>query len=290
MELFITTGNSIVDAVGQLNLSGNIIPESWYKTIVNAKGTVNFIAINILAEIVYWYRPTEIRDEFTNKVTYKKKFAADDFVQKSYKQLCSKFNISEKQAREAIKLLESLGVIKRHLRTIQTNNGCCSNVMFLELFPDVLKQLTFPSGTTGHRGISLQGNSYCPTGKHLLPSSETTLSPKVNTYTKSTTEISSKIITSSDAAAHNLLSPLGIDDSEINKIINTANGDIDKVSQAVDSLKASHSKIDNIVGFLISAIRNNYHPIPFAPKHKSANDGIIKHNYNFAEIEAMILK
>ena len=53
------TGSPIVDAVATLNITGNVIPEAWYHTIVNEKGKVNCLAIHILADIVYWYRPTE---------------------------------------------------------------------------------------------------------------------------------------------------------------------------------------------------------------------------------------
>ena len=67
------TGNPIVDAVATLNITGNVIPEAWYHTIVNEKGKVNCLAIHILADIVYWYRPTENRDETTLSVTYTKK-------------------------------------------------------------------------------------------------------------------------------------------------------------------------------------------------------------------------
>ena len=58
MNIIVKTGNPIVDEIATLNLSGNIIPESWYHTIVNDKGKVNCLAIHILADIVYWYRPT----------------------------------------------------------------------------------------------------------------------------------------------------------------------------------------------------------------------------------------
>ncbi len=41
----IKTGNPIVDEVGMLNLSGNVIPETWYQTIISDKGKVNCLAI-----------------------------------------------------------------------------------------------------------------------------------------------------------------------------------------------------------------------------------------------------
>jgi hypothetical protein len=78
------TGNPVVDAVGKMNYAGNVIPENWFKTIVTASGKVHLLAIFILSEIVYWYKPTEVRDEKTGDVKWKKKLEADDCLQKSY--------------------------------------------------------------------------------------------------------------------------------------------------------------------------------------------------------------
>ena len=141
-----STKNSIVDAVGKLNLTGNIVPESWYYTIVNDKGKTNPLAILILADIVYWYRPTEERNETTLSVSYSNKFHDENYLQRSYEQLMEKFNISKKQARDALIFLEDLGVVKRHFKNIVVAGLSLSNVMFLELVPDVLEKLTFPSG------------------------------------------------------------------------------------------------------------------------------------------------
>jgi len=57
MDVITKTGNHIVDEIGQLNITGNVIPEAWYSTIVNNQGKVNCIAIFILSGITYWYRP-----------------------------------------------------------------------------------------------------------------------------------------------------------------------------------------------------------------------------------------
>ena len=81
------TENDIVNKVGKMRFSGNVIPEAWYKTIVSSNGRVNLLAINILADIVYWYRPMEIRDEMTGDVTWKKKFADDDYLQRNYERV-----------------------------------------------------------------------------------------------------------------------------------------------------------------------------------------------------------
>ena len=73
-----STGNEIVDENAKLNISGNIIPQVWYRTIIRESGKPNLTAIIILADIVYWYKPTEIRDEGTGQVIgVRKKFKSD---------------------------------------------------------------------------------------------------------------------------------------------------------------------------------------------------------------------
>ena len=152
----LTTENSIVNAVGKMAITGNIIPESWYKTVVSPNGRVNLLAVNLLADIVYWYRPMEIRDEMTGDVTWKKKFADDDYLQRNYSKICEKYNVSTKQAREALIVLETLGVVKRHFRTIETEMGKCPNVMYIELIPDALYKLTYPEHVLPLRSGQIQ--------------------------------------------------------------------------------------------------------------------------------------
>ena len=62
---YLTSGNQIVDAMGSLNITGNIIPTIWYRTILRENGKPYLLAIAILADIVYWYRPVEVRDPAT---------------------------------------------------------------------------------------------------------------------------------------------------------------------------------------------------------------------------------
>lgn len=138
-----SSGNRIVDAVGRISITGNIIPQNWYKTITYPSGKPYLAAIVILADIVYWYRPTEIRDERSGQViAHKKRFKAD-LLQRSYADLAEQFGISKREATNAVTALEHLGVVKRHLRTIEVQGNKVGNVLFIELIPDVLRTLTF---------------------------------------------------------------------------------------------------------------------------------------------------
>lgn len=182
-----STGNEIVDQMKSLNITGNVIPPIWYKVFNNkeieseASGKIRLLAINILADIVYWYRPTEIRDEKTGFVIgYKKKFKAD-LLQRSYDDLCQMFMCSKKDGQRAVAFLESFGVIKRVFRTLKVSGITVANVLFLQLDVDILKSLTYPDI------LPYGQNSPYPKTHTSTPKNEI-----VHTNTENTTQISSK--------------------------------------------------------------------------------------------------
>lgn len=183
----LTTGSSIVDQMKYLNITGNVIPPTWYKIFNNKdpktefSGKIRLLAINILADIVYWYRPIEIRDEKTGYVIgYKKRFKAD-LLQKSYDDLCQMFMCSKKDAQRAVTFLESFGVIKRVFRNLKVSGVTVANVLFLQLDVDVLKNLTYPKGDPSGQ------NSPHPKTKSSTPKNDI-----VQTNTEITSEITSE--------------------------------------------------------------------------------------------------
>lgn len=145
----------ILEKMRKLNISGNVIPMSWYQTIRRKgkepcgrnEGNPYHTAIMLLGDIVYWYRPTEIRDEITGAVVgYKKKFHSD-LLQKNYESYANQFGISKRQAQESIIFLEKLGVIKRVFRNVPSNGTILVNVLYLFLNVDRLEELTYPEET-----------------------------------------------------------------------------------------------------------------------------------------------
>lgn len=141
----LTTGNNIVDTMATINITGNVIPQIWYKTVLRDNGKPYHLAIMILADIVYWYRPTEVRDESSGDIIGWKKRFKEDLLQRSYKQMIDTFGESKTSITNAIICLEKLGVIKRIFRTIETPRGIVlNNVLYLELFPDKLFEITYP--------------------------------------------------------------------------------------------------------------------------------------------------
>ncbi|MGI6579111.1 MAG: DUF6017 domain-containing protein [Saccharofermentanales bacterium] len=139
-----STGNKTVDKMAKIEFSGNVIPHTWFKTLMKENSKPNLNAMILLSDIVYWYRPTEIMDEKTNSfIGYAKKFKGD-ILQRSYQQIQDKFGLSKNQARDAIVFLEEKGVIKRIFRTITVEELKLGNVMFIDLDFERLMEITFP--------------------------------------------------------------------------------------------------------------------------------------------------
>jgi hypothetical protein len=140
-----STGHATVDIVGQLHLTGNIVHHSWYQHIRYSNKRGEFTdpwAALILADIVYWYRPVEIRNEQTGHlIGYRKKFA-EDKLQRSPTAFSELLCCSEKVARDALSLLESLELIDIELRAIKTGFGVVPTAMFIGLNPQRLQEIT----------------------------------------------------------------------------------------------------------------------------------------------------
>ncbi|MDX1916430.1 MAG: DnaA N-terminal domain-containing protein, partial [Rickettsiaceae bacterium] len=178
-----------VKEIGKLNLEGNIVPIEWFSHLKQDSGKPDTVAILLLSDIVYWYRPTTIRNETSGKViSYRKKFKSD-LLQRCYKDFESLFGFSEKQIREALIRLESIGVIERVFRHIEVNGKKLPNVMFIRIFPEKVSHITNKHSFLEHtEDISLQGTISFPTGNHILPHGEPYPSPQGNTNTKTTTK------------------------------------------------------------------------------------------------------
>ena len=153
---YLTSGNETVDKMHCINFTGNVIPHIWYKKIVRETGRPYLLAIILLADIVYWYRPVEIRDEATGTVTGLQKRFKSDLLQKTYEQFADFYGESDRSIRAAIKFLEEMGLIQRVFRTVTLANDLkVSNVMFIDLKVEKLLEITHP-GTEAEQDISVQ--------------------------------------------------------------------------------------------------------------------------------------
>ena len=196
----ITSGNKTVDRMLQLDLSlsgaGSYIPNTWYKTIHFDNGKPYTIACIILSDIVYWYKPQVICDERSGQIScIKKKFKAD-LLQRSYGELAEKFGISKLQATNAIIHLEKLGVIRRELRSFDVCGTKVSNVLFIDLNVDRLKEITYPK----EGGVPLEMDT--PTFRNGDVSIFKPRAPSTDnqTNTKNTTKITTENKSSSSSS------------------------------------------------------------------------------------------
>ena len=140
---FFSSGSAAVDAMGRIEISGNIIPQKWYRVILRDNGKPDLLAIILLSDIVYWYRPVEVRDEASgNAIGWRKKFNSD-LLQKTYEQYADQFGESKRTIKAALDRLEELGLIKKVFRNITLSNGTkIPNVMFIALNPDRVNEIT----------------------------------------------------------------------------------------------------------------------------------------------------
>ena len=197
-----------VAAMKDLHLEGNIIPMEWFSHITFDNGRPDTNAILILSDIVYWYRPTVVRDEHTGLVVgYRKKFKAD-LLQKNYQDYEVLFGLSKKQIRDAFIRLEEIGVVRRVLRTVETAFGVQGNVMFIELFPEKVRLITHKtlqesSFTAENKAASppldIEVGSSLHQSKEVLTSMSIPLDVEIGTYTKITPEITPKTTPASSA-------------------------------------------------------------------------------------------
>ena len=176
----ISTGNPIVDQIAKMDVTGHMIPDNWFSWILRENGKPNLLAMHLLSEIVYWYKPAKEVDEASGRVIgYKKKFSAD-LLQKSYDDLAEKYGDSKKTIQRALDVLESLGVIRREFRTIEYGkyNKKANNVMFIELIPEGLYKVTFGDSTDkkadsykkNKNSRSLSTKMSTPSGQDVLES------------------------------------------------------------------------------------------------------------------------
>lgn len=195
---------TVIFEIEKLNISGNIVPLNWFKTIRHESkkgkaGKPYLLAINILSDIVYWYRPRKIRDEMTGElIGYEKRFKAD-MLQRSYQQFSEMFGCSKREATNAITRLEKIGVLKRHFRTIRSEEFVANNVLFIELIPSKLEELTFtqkacdPMSSNGSNTTEV-GGSHFQKGEGLTFKSERVPLSKVTQIQRIQTENTNKNI------------------------------------------------------------------------------------------------
>ncbi|HFW4797470.1 TPA: hypothetical protein ACIBS5_002861 [Salmonella enterica subsp. diarizonae serovar 60-67:z35:-] len=142
-----------VTAIGQINFTGNVTPTAWWRQITLPSGRPDQTAITLLSEIVYWYRPAEVRDETTGALTgYRKRFRGDK-LQRSYQAFADQFGFGKRETTDALKRLRDAGLITLELRSVDApglDGVKMHNVLFVEPVAERIADITNPSadGTT----------------------------------------------------------------------------------------------------------------------------------------------
>ena len=121
----------------------------------------------------------------------------------------------------------------------------------------------------------------------------------IGTYTNTTTENTTNISTSTTEhtvpasvvdEAKNLLSDLGLSEKEMLSILKASGNDISKCKTAKNILCRQTQKIQNVAGWLIRAVTENYQSVSKKPatKKNSFHD-YQQRDYDFEELEKMLL-
>jgi len=250
-----STGNEATDKLIGVEFTGNVIHQNWYKTVLLDNGKPDAISIMLLADIVYWYRPAEIRDETTGRtISFGKKFKSD-LLQRTYESFSEQMGFTKRQVQESIKRLETIGVITRIFRTVKFGDLVCYNVLYIQLNFDNLMAITF-DGIPSHIIMChpLQGSVIPPTPEC---GTNTKITPEITTKNKTTTCQASIVMPTAVAPIlknNDDKLPKGIKPSLIAKL--SAMHGAEPVQVQLKNLKSALTtrKINNVAGWLTTAV------------------------------------
>ncbi len=130
----LTPANHAAAKIFENNKDLLVTPTAWYHHL-RCKSGPDDIAITLLAEIVYWFRPRK---------DAKRKFESDQ-LQKYISAFTGKFCYSRHQVSRALARLEAAGLITKELRNIPLPTGRnLGNVLFIDLNPGRLLEISTP--------------------------------------------------------------------------------------------------------------------------------------------------
>lgn len=196
-----------VAQMGQIEITGNVIPAEWFQRLTLANGKPNLPAIIILSDLVYWYKPMRQRNEETGKpLPPKQRFKADK-LQRSYGAIAEQYGFGKEQVRDACHYLESRGLITLEFRTVDTGTQKLSNVMFPEIVPAAVREITHAEHLSE---LEEECSTDTPIGFHtdtLSGSTDTPIGFHTDTYTENSTGITTKERESARALASPAVNP-----------------------------------------------------------------------------------
>jgi len=128
----IATSGQFVDTT--YLLPGNVIPHKWYKEFRLSDGSPDFIVINLLADVVAWWRYGLHK---SNACSQNSKQHTPHFngasLSVSYQYFQTKFFLAKERIRRALVRLEDYGIITRKVCNIKLSSGARINQLFIIL-------------------------------------------------------------------------------------------------------------------------------------------------------------
>lgn len=210
----------VVLEIGEIHLEGNITPHAWYRTplLRHPSGKANKVAIDILADLVYWYRPIVVRDDLTNLVLeVRQKFKGDRF-QIYYQRWADFFGYTHRQVKDGVAFLKQNGLITVELRTIEINGMRWGNVPFLEPVAARIREISRPAallqesenGSTPSHVATSEGGPHVVTsegGSHIVTSKGARSNVRAHTLERAHTEITTETSTETNNHTHTAVEP-----------------------------------------------------------------------------------
>jgi hypothetical protein len=138
--------NPVVERIGAMHFEGNLIPHTWYQMplLQMQNGKPNLVAIILLSDIVYWYRPTVIRDEASGYVVEVRQKFSYYRLYKNYRKWGAGFGFTLRQVEDAMAFLKKSGIVDVERKTIATNFNVLPNCAFIEPNIDLLEIISSP--------------------------------------------------------------------------------------------------------------------------------------------------
>lgn len=170
-----------VDAIGTLHFEGNIIPHAWYQhpALRYEDGKANLVAVTVLGDICYWYRPTVLRDEQGGHVvSVTKKFHADK-LHWDHEQRGRRFGLTKRQVQDGIAFLKAAGIITCEIRdgVVLDSGVTLYNQVYIEPVPAAIAALCalvpLPKTTPEPPSDPSRLNGNPPTSKRTPPPGKT---------------------------------------------------------------------------------------------------------------------
>lgn len=136
-----------VAEIGTLHLVGNISPTAWCSHITNGRGNPDWKAIQVLAEILGWWRPPKDSPEgrLPKPRFMKKARQTEDgtlVMECPYEDLARTFNISRDMAKKAVRKLEKEGLVEVYQLSIRVGGQILNNVIHVRPLARAIERIT----------------------------------------------------------------------------------------------------------------------------------------------------